>query len=156
RVVRDEGTLVYPVIGNVHEAGKTLEDLRDSIATRLARYIERPQVGVDGIEDNSQQRYFSGAFENTGILAVNAQRLTWLQAIGQANIDPERADLSNLTITRDGQTYRLDYDRLTTSPSRIGEVYLKPGDKVHMGLNDSRKVLVMGEIPRPGALPYRT
>src|SRR5690606_20724751 len=31
-----------------------------------------------------------------------------------------------------------------------------PGDKVHMGLNDSRKVLVMGEIPRPGALPYRT
>src|SRR5690606_3636008 len=37
-----------------------------------------------------------------------------------------------------------------------GEVYLKPGDKVHMGLNDSRKVLVMGEIPRPGALPYRT
>lgn len=156
RVVRDDGTLFYPFIGNVHVAGKTLEELREILATRLARYIEQPQVDVNVIGYNSQKIYFSGAFENAGILPVNAQRLTLLQAVGQAGIDTERADLSNLTITRDGQTYRLDYDRLTTSPSRIGEVYLKPGDKVHMGLNDSRKVLVMGEVPRPGALPYRT
>ena len=55
-----------------------------------------------------------------------------------------------------GRTYQLDYDRLTSSPSRIGEVYLKPGDKVHMGLNDARQVFVMGETLRPGALAYRT
>jgi polysaccharide export outer membrane protein len=156
RVVRDDGTLFYPFIGNVHVAGKTLEELREIIATRLARYIEQPQVDVNVLEYNSQKIYFSGAFENAGIIPVNAQRLTLLQAIGEAGIDTQRADLSNLTITRDGQTYRLDYDRLTTSPSRIGEVYLKPGDKVHMGLNDSRRVFVMGETLRPGALSYRT
>src|SRR5690554_2559041 len=135
RVVRDDGTLFYPFIGNVHVAGKTLEELREIIATRLARYIEQPQVDVNVLEYNSQKIYFSGAFENAGIIPVNAQRLT---------------------LIRDGRTYQLDYDRLTSTPSRIGEVYLKPGDKVHMGFNDARKVFVMGEVFKPGALPYRT
>ena len=156
RVVRDDGTLFYPFIGNVQVAGKTLEELREIIASRLARYIEQPQVDVNVLEYNSQKIYFSGAFENAGILPVNAQRLTLLQAVGQAQINPERADLSNLQIIRDGVTYRLDYDRLTSSPSRIGDVYLRPGDKVHLALNDARKILVMGEISQPGALPYRT
>ena len=156
RVVRDDGTLFYPFIGNVHVAGKTLEELREIIATRLARYIEQPQVDVNVLEYNSQKIYFSGAFENAGVIRVNAQRLTLLQAIGQATIDTARADLSNLVLIRDGRTYQLDYDRLTSSPSRIGEVYLKPGDKVHMGLNDARQVFVMGETLRPGALAYRT
>lgn len=156
RVVRDDGTLFYPFIGNVHVAGKTLEELRDIIATRLSRYIEQPQVDVNVIEYNSQKIYFSGAFENAGIMPVNAQRLTLLEAVGQAGINPQRADLSNLQIIRDGVTYNLDYDRLTSTTSRIGEVYLRPGDKIHMGLNDSRKILVMGEIAHPGALPYRT
>lgn len=156
RVVRDDGTLFYPFIGNVHVAGKTLEELREIIASRLARYIEQPQVDVNVIEYNSQKIYFSGAFENPGVIPVNAQRLTLLQAVGQAGIDPNQADLSSLTLIRDGRTYQLDYDQLTSMPSRIGEVYLKAGDKVHMGLNDARRVYVMGETLKPGALDYRT
>lgn len=156
RVVRDDGTLFYPFIGNVEVAGKTLEELRDILTVRLSRYIEEPQVDVSVIGYNSQKIYLSGAFKNTGIIPVNAQQLTLLQAIGQAGIDLAKADLSSLTIIRDGKGYKLDYDRLITSPSRIGEVYLKPEDKVHMGLNDSRKIFVMGETPRPSALPYNT
>jgi polysaccharide export outer membrane protein len=156
RVVRDDGTLFYPFIGSVEVAGKTLEELRDILTTRLSRYIEDPQVDVNVIGYNSQKIYLSGAFKNTGIIPVNAQQLTLLQAIGQAGIDLSKADLSTLTLIRDGQRYELDYDRLITSPSRIGEVYLKPEDKVHMGLNDSRKVFVMGETPRPSALAYNT
>lgn len=156
RVVRDDGTLFYPFVGNVQVAGRTLEQLREVITSRLSRYIEQPQVDVNVIEYNSQKIYFSGAFENTGILPVNAQRLTLLEAIGQAGISIERADLSNLQIIRDGVTHQLDYDRLTHTPSAIGDIYLRTGDKIHMGINDSRKILVMGEVPQPGALPYRT
>lgn len=156
RVVRDDGTLFYPFIGNVEVSGKTLEELRELITNRLAVYIEQPQVDVNVIGYNSQKIYFSGAFENAGFAPVNAQQLTLLEAVGQAGIDRDRADLSNLQIIRDGVSYHLDYDRLTSTPSRIGDIYIKPGDKVHLGLNDSRKILVMGEVPRPGAMPYRT
>src|SRR5690606_16420035 len=123
---------------------------------RLARYLEQPQVDVHVIGYNSQKIYFSGAFENAGVLPVNAERLTLLQAVGQAGIDTTNADLANLRIIRGGVTYQLDYDHLTSTSSRIGEVYLKHNDKVHMGLNDARKVFVIGETVRAGALPYRT
>ncbi|MFA5677995.1 MAG: polysaccharide biosynthesis/export family protein [Pseudomonas sp.] len=156
RIVRDDGTLFYPFIGNVPVAGKTLEELRGIITSRLARYIEQPQVDVNVMEYNSQKVYFSGAFENASAVAFTAQPQTLLQAIGQAEIDTARADLSSLVLVRDNKAYRLDYDRLTSTTSRIGEIYLKPGDKVHMGLNDARKVFVMGEVGRSGALPYRT
>lgn len=156
RVVRDDGTLFYPFIGNIHVAGMTPEELREIITRRLSHYIEQPQVDLSVLEYNSQKIYLSGAFRDTQVMPVNAQSMTLLQAIGAAGIDDGRADLSDLRIIRDGQTYRLDYDRLTSTASPIGEIYLKPGDKIHMGLNDARKVFVMGEIGRAGALPYRT
>lgn len=156
RVVRDDGTLFYPFVGNVKVAGLTLEELREIITQRLARYIEQPQVDVNVIGYNSQKIIVSGAFENAGFLPVDSRQLTLLQAVGMAKIDQERADLSNLVLVRDGQTYTLDYDRLTSNNSNIGQIYMRAGDKLHMGLNDARKVFVMGEVGSPEPIPYRT
>ncbi|MEH6799061.1 MAG: polysaccharide biosynthesis/export family protein [Halopseudomonas sabulinigri] len=156
RVVRDDGTLFYPFIGNVKVSGLTQEELRKIISDRLARYIEQPQVDVNIIEYNSQKITLSGAFMQPGLQAINSQPLTLLQAIGQAGIDPDRADLSSLNLIRDGEVYTLDYDYLTSNPSAVGSVYLKEGDKLHLALNDSRKIFVMGEVERPSALPYST
>lgn len=156
RVVRDDGTLFYPFVGSVEVAGLTLEELREIITQRLSRFIEQPQVDVNVMEYNSQKIIVSGAFENAGFLPVDSRQLTLLQAVGMAGIDQERADLSNLVLIRDGVTYTLDYDRLTSNTSNIGQIYLRAGDKLHMGLNDARKVFVMGEVLSPEAIPYRT
>lgn len=156
RIVRDDGTLFYPFIGNVQVAGLTLEELRELLARRLARFIEQPQVDVNVIGYNSQKIIVSGAFENPGYLPVNAERLTLVQAVGLAGIDRTRADLSSLSLVRNGQVYQLDYDRLTSRPSDIGRIYLRTGDRLHLGLNDARKIFVMGEVRSPRALPYST
>lgn len=156
RVVRDDGTLFYPFIGSVKVAGLTLEELRKIITDKLARYIESPQVDINVMEYNSQKIIVSGAFNSPGSLQVNAQQLTLTQAVGQAGIDTNRADLSKLILIREGRSYTLDYDRLTSNESNIGRVYLRPGDKLHLSLNDSRKIFVMGEVPRPSALAYST
>ncbi len=156
RVVRDDGTLFYPFVGSVKVAGLTQEELRKLISDKLSRYIEQPQVDVNILEYNSQKVTLSGAFANPGFRPINSQPLTLLQAVGEAVIDNQRADLSTLNVIRDGQVYTLDYDYLTSHPSAVGNVYLKAGDKLHMGLNDARKVFVMGEVPRPTALAYRT
>ncbi|WP_341706930.1 polysaccharide biosynthesis/export family protein [Halopseudomonas sp.] len=156
RVVRDDGTLFYPFIGSVKVAGMTQEELRKVITDRLARYIEQPQVDINIIGYNSQKVTLSGAFKEPGFRAITSQPLTLLQAVGEAGIDDSRADLSHLNLIRDGQVYTLDYDYLTSHPSAVGNVYLKAGDKLHMGLNDTRKVFVMGEVADPRALSYRT
>ena len=156
RVVRDDGTLFYPFIGSVKVAGLTQDELRKIISEKLSRYIEQPQVDVNILAYNSQKITLSGAFTKPGFRAIDSQSLTLLQAIGEAGIDPDRADLSRLNLVRDGEVYTLDYDYLTSNPSAVGNVYLKPGDKLHLALNDSRKVFVMGEVPRPSALAYST
>ena len=156
RVVRDDGTLFYPFIGSVQVEGLTLEELREIITDRLARYIEQPQVDVNVIGYNSQRIILSGAFENPGSLPVNAERLTLVQAVGLAGIDAVRADLSSLTLIRNDQTYNLDYDRLTSGNSQISQIYLRSGDILHLGLNDSRRVFVMGEVISPQSIAYRT
>src|SRR5690606_23888287 len=96
RVVRDDGTLFYPFIGNIHVAGMTPEELREIITRRLSHYIEQPQVDLSVLEYNSQKIYLSGAFRDTQVMPVNAQSMTLLQAIGAAGIDDDRADLSDL------------------------------------------------------------
>lgn len=156
RVVRDDGTLFYPFIGSVKVAGMTLEELREVITGKLARFIESPQVDINVMEYNSQKIIVSGAFTSPGSLAVNAQRMTLTQAVGLAGIDPTRADLSNLVLIRDGKTYNLDYDRLTSQSSDIGRIYMRQGDKLHLGLNDARKVFIMGEVRTARSIPYST
>lgn len=156
RVVRDDGTLFYPFVGNVRVAGLTLEELREILTDRLSRYIEQPQVDVNVIGYNSQKIIVSGAFQNTGFLPVDSRQLTLLEAVGMAGIDQGRADLSNLTLVREGKSYPLDYDRLTSSESDIANIFLRAGDKLHLGLNDARKIFVMGEVLAPEAIPYST
>lgn len=156
RIVRADGTLFYPFVGSVEVAGMTQEQLREIITQRLSRFIEQPQVDVNVIGYNSQKVTLSGAFQQPGFQPITAQNLTLLQAVGRAGIDNNRADLSNLRLIRDGKTHILDYDRLTSNPSAIGDILLKADDQVHLAYNDTRKIFVMGEVRQPRALPYST
>ena len=156
RTVRADGTLFYPFVGNVQVAGMTQEELREIITRRLSRFIEQPQVDVNIARYNSQKVTLSGAFIEPGYQAITSQPLSLLQAVGRAKIDNNRADLSSLRLIRDNQTYILDYDRLTSQPSAIGDIQLKGGDQVHLSFNDTRRIFVMGEVRNPRALPYST
>lgn len=156
RTVRADGTLFYPFIGSVQVAGMTQEQLREVITRRLARFIEQPQVDVNIIRYNSQKVTLSGAFREPGFQPITSEPLSLLQAVGRAGIENNRADLSHLRLIRDGQTHMLDFDRLTSNPSSIGDIFLKDGDQLHLAFNDTRRIFVMGEVRNPRALPYST
>ncbi|MDO1528134.1 polysaccharide biosynthesis/export family protein [Fulvimonas sp. R45] len=156
RLVRSDGTLFYPYVGQLKVAGMTIEELRKAISDKLATYIEKPQVDVSVIGYGSQHVLLSGAFMKTDPQPINAVPLTLAQAIGTAGVDTKEANLSNLVLTRDGQAYHINLDQLDHGKGLAENIYLKDGDRLYLPYNDRQEVYVLGEVMRPMALPFKT
>lgn len=156
RIVKPDGSLFYPYIGNIQASGKTTEALRVEISEKLAKYIESPQVDVGILRYFSQRITLSGAFMHSQAVPISDKPITLLEAMGIGQIDSKMADLSNVRLTRDGKTYLLDVYQLVREPSAIYQLYLHNGDSIHVPFNDENKVFIMGEVKRPQAIAMRS
>ncbi|GLQ50556.1 polysaccharide biosynthesis/export family protein [Dyella flava] len=156
RLVRSDGTLFYPYVGELKVAGMTIEQLRAAITEKLTKYIQNPQIDVNVVGYASQFITIKGAFIKTDPQPVTAVPLTLEQAIGVASINLADADLSGLVLTRDGQNYTINLDALDNGSAVIPRIYLKPGDQVYLPYNDRHEAYVMGEVNRPLAILFKT
>jgi polysaccharide export outer membrane protein len=156
RLVRSDGTLFYPYVGELKVEGMAIEQLRQAIASKLAKYIEKPQVDVSVIGYGSQHVVLEGAFVKTDPQPITAVPLTLAQALGVATINTEQANLSGLVLSRDGQDYPINLDALDRSKGLSRDIYLKPGDRLYMPYNDRQEAYVLGEVVRPMAIPFKT
>jgi polysaccharide export outer membrane protein len=156
RLVRPDGSMYYPYAGIVPAVGLTVEQLRASLAKKLAPFVEKPQVDVSVISYGAQRITIRGAFVKTDPQPITVAPLTLAQSVGAATIDPTNADLSNLTLIRDGHAYHLDLDALSRSPHGLDEVWMKAGDQIFLPYNDRKEVYVIGEVNRPLAIPFKT
>ena len=156
RLVRADGTLFYPYAGLVSAAGMTVEQLRVMLANKLTKYVEKPQVDVSVISYGAQRITVRGAFIKTDPQPITVSPLTLGQAIGVAGINTDQADLSNLTLTRDGHAYQFDLDALSRAPHGLDDIWLKTGDQIFLPYNDRKEVYVLGEVVHPLAIPFKT
>ncbi len=137
-------------------AGKTVDQLREEIAKRLAKYIESPQVDVSVIRFASQKVFYSGAFQALAPQPLTNVPMSLAEAIGRSGINPELANLAGFELIRNGIRYRLNLDRLSLNGRALAAVQLMPGDTLYLPYNDRQKVYVMGEVNRPLAIPFKT
>lgn len=156
RLVRPDGTIFYPYIGKIDASGKTIEELRAIIAQRLEQYVDSPQVDLSVLRFASQKAILAGAVTKAGPMPITTSPLSVVEALGAAGIEPTNADLSGLTLTRDGREYLLDIDALNTHGSQLHNVYLKDGDQLYLPYNDRKKIYVMGEVNQPQAIKFKT
>lgn len=154
RLVYPDGTMFYPYVGTLKVQGMTIEELRRTLTSRLSKYLRDPQVDV-GVSGNGGQVVLEGAFTNTAPQGVSTVPLTVSKAVGTGGINVEQADLSGLTLIRDGRRYNIDLDRLNRQEGS-GDIYLKPGDRLYLPFNDRKQVYVLGEVLRPQALTFKT
>ena len=156
RLVRPDGTIFYPYIGQVEAAGKTIEDLRSTIAERLKQYVDSPQIDLSVLRFASKKVILAGAVIKAGPMPITTSPLSVVEALGVSGVEPGNADLSGLTLTRDGHEYVLDLDTLNTSGSQLHNVFLKDGDQLYLPYNDRKKIYVMGEVLAPQAIRFKT
>jgi polysaccharide export outer membrane protein len=157
RLVRSDGTIYYPYLGLTKVEGMTIEQARQSIASKLAHWIKNPMVDISVANYASQHVVVEGALVKSGSQPLTTVPMTLGEAIANAVVDTQYANLSDVTLTRDGQSYQIDMSGYAGGKGgAAGKIYLKGGDRILVPYNDSQKVFVMGEVTRPQALRFRT
>ena len=70
-----DGNINLPLVGRVHAAGMTLQELEVDLVRRLREYIREPQVFVDMVQFRSAPVYFTGLFVRPGFTLCRAAAL---------------------------------------------------------------------------------
>lgn len=150
RVVRQDGTMFFPYVGNIQVAGLTTSQIREEVARRLRPFVERPQVDVRVASFRSQKVYVTGEVREPGILPVTDVPLTIMDAVNMAGGFDELADRRLAVLTRDGRNYPVNIQAVYARGE--DNIRLRDGDVLHIQDDIANKVFVMGEVEQQLAL----
>jgi len=132
-IVRPDGKITVPLVGDVQAAGRTASEIADQLREALSRYIKEPIVAVIVTEINSFRVYIIGEVNSQGVLELR-QRTRLLQALALARGLTEFADKSDIVVIREenGRVERMqfDYKKLVRDEDAADNIYVKPGDTI--------------------------
>jgi polysaccharide biosynthesis/export protein len=135
--VRPDGKIAVPLVGDLHAAGKTPEELTADITKKLASYIKNPNVTV--ILTNLAGQEFLSRIRVTGSVANNMsigyhQGMTVLDAVLEAGSVTLYADANDTKLYRRTETGAATYDIRLKDILENGDmstnVMLMPGDVI--------------------------
>ena len=137
-VVRPDGKISMPLIGEVMASGRTANQLAGQIAARLREYKVNPTVTVSVKEVNSYYVYVLGEVTRPGKYQLKSHA-TVLQAVAVASGFTIFAAKNKMQVIRqvqgeDGRSREVRiparYDDLISGQGQIGNFSLKAGDVV--------------------------
>jgi polysaccharide biosynthesis/export protein len=128
-VVRVDGVITVPLIGDVHAAGLTTAELSTVIQEKLARYVNSPSVTVGLIGAQSAQFFIVGRVARPGAYALD-KPTTFLQALALAGGFTEYAKSERILVFRAGEAQPLivNYKKLEGGSDPGENVPLHSGD----------------------------
>jgi polysaccharide export outer membrane protein len=130
-LVRPDGGISFPLVGEVMAAGKTASQLRSELTKRLEKFIPEPFVNVSVVRVASYRFYVIGRVNKPGEQVVG-RNVDVLQALSLAGGMTPFAEEDAIRIIRkvDGKNVSIpfDYARVRKSGDLSQNITLRSGD----------------------------
>ncbi len=134
-VVRPDGKITMPLIGDVVASGLTAIQLQEKLEKLLKEYVEIPKVSVSVTAAHNMKIYLLGNVASPGEIELT-KPITVLEAISIAGGLNEWAKETDLRLMRkiNGQlkTYRINYKAIIEGKDPSQNIMLKPGDTIYV------------------------
>jgi polysaccharide biosynthesis/export protein len=130
--VAEDGSITYPLVGEITAAGKTARQLEHELIQKLgSKYLRDPHITVLVKEYNSQRVTVEGGVKTTGVYALKGTtRLTEVLAMA-GDVDSSIAS-GDIVIFRniDGKrsAARFDFDQIRSG--KVPDPEVQPGDVI--------------------------
>mgnify|MGYP001374684135 CR=1 FL=1 len=152
RVVNGDGFVFFPFVGAVQAAGRTVQQIRATLAEGLSRVLKNPQIDVSVLNFRSQRIVVSGEVRTPGVVPITDVAPTLAEVISQAGGLTLEADLSGVSVTRGNASTAVDLYSYFYNGDTAQNMRLQAGDVVNVPDRRFSKVFVLGEVGRPNSL----
>jgi polysaccharide biosynthesis/export protein len=151
-LVRADGRITFPVVGELKVEGLTLEQIDELITTSLKSELKRPEVFVTVKSMRANRIYVLGSVGNPGMLDWKPNwRLTELiSAAGGVSGLPER--LTALIWRRGEPARKIALKDVFIDAKEESNVEVKPGDVINIHAKPTIRVTVTGKVQKPGLI----
>ena len=137
RVLRlsGNGTITFPLVGNIKLSGLTLEQAEQTLADSLTTYIKNPQVSMLVKEYGNKTVYVLGQVAKPAAIEIPPEKpLTVLEAITSVGGFTDVANTSKVRVlrTENGKQKPIEVDvtQITKQGKKNLDISLQPGDVI--------------------------
>jgi polysaccharide biosynthesis/export protein len=132
-LVRTDGKISFPLLGDVQAAGRTPMEVRQEIQSGLKAYVDNPIVTVTVKKPDSQKFYILGEVQKTGEYPL-LKGLTVLQAFAIAGGFTDWASKKEIILLRHengkDRVYNINYKRIVNDKDFSQNISIKADDTI--------------------------
>ena len=132
-VVRPDGKITYPLVGEIQAAGLTVKELQEEISKRLAKFVTDANVTVILLKTQYYKIFVTGKVNKPGDFVVG-RPIDVMQAISMAGgLTPFASPKSIVVLRRQGgkdEVFPFNYKNVSRGISLEQNRILLPGDVV--------------------------
>ena len=144
-VVRPDGKVSFPLIGDVDVTGKTVAQFREELANRFSQYLVTPSISVNVMKLGTTRVYVLGEIKRPGLYELEKSHKV-IDALAKAEGFTEKAAKKNVFLVRAGSTEveKLNVNSFLTKADQKANVVLNEGDCLY--LTSNHKVIFSRDI----------
>lgn len=130
-LVRPDGKISMPLVGELEAAGRTPEELGKAVTESLGKLMNRPEVFISVQQVNSKKYYITGEVNRPGEYPLITQTSIF-EAISKAGGLREFANGKKIVVVRGDKRHKFNYKDVIEGKNLPQNIVLENGDHVYV------------------------